>query len=295
MFRNLSTDAVGLSGRQSEVIELALSYKFKGIELDVREFQGQVQSGGLPFARRLLDSARLNIGYFRLPFAIDADEATYRPGLAELSELAGLASQLGCTRTIARIAPASEEKPYHENFEFQRRRLIEIAGVLAPLNIRLGLEYVATAEARSGRNFQFIHSLDALVMLAGMTGQKNVGIVLDLFSMHVSGSSIDEARKLSTPQVVAVFVSDAAAGDAGTTLEGRLLPGETGVIDAAAALTKLAEMGYDGPVTPAAHSKNFTGMSRNAIVKQAGEKLDAVWKGAGLNPAGKLVTPAGKK
>ena len=74
-----------------------------------------------------------------------------------------------------------------------------------------------------------------------------------------------------------------------------MLPGETGVIDSAAALTQLAEMGFDGPVTPAAHPKRFEGQSRNAIAKSAGEKLDAVWKGAGLNASGKLTAAAAKK
>ena len=213
MFKNLSTEALGLSGRQSEVIELALSYKFKGIELDIREVQGQVQANGLPFARRLLDSARLNLGYFRLPFACDAEEQVYRAGLAQIGELAGLAAQLGCTRCITRIAPTSDERPYHQNFEFHRRRLIEIAGVLAPLNVRLGLEFQSPPAVLAGGHYQFIQALNALVMLTGMTGSKNIGIVLDLWHIHASGGSIDEARKLNPGQVIAVYLSDASAGE----------------------------------------------------------------------------------
>ena len=73
-----------------------------------------------------------------------------------------------------------------------------------------------------------------------------------------------------------------------------MLPGETGVIDTAAALVALAEMGYDGPVTPAPDKSQLRGMRRDAIVKAAGEKLDAVWKRAGLNAVGKQTVAAGR-
>jgi hypothetical protein len=72
------------------------------------------------------------------------------------------------------------------------------------------------------------------------------------------------------------------------------LPGETDVIDTPAALTALAEMGYSGPVTPLPHSSQFAGLRRDQIVKLTGEKLDAVWKQAGLSPAGKLPAVAGR-
>ena len=35
MFRNLSASALGITGRQSEIIELSLSYGFKGIDIDL--------------------------------------------------------------------------------------------------------------------------------------------------------------------------------------------------------------------------------------------------------------------
>ena len=47
MFKNLSTQALGVSGRQGEVIEAALSFGFKGLDLDIEEFSAQVTSSGL--------------------------------------------------------------------------------------------------------------------------------------------------------------------------------------------------------------------------------------------------------
>ena len=35
MYRSLNIDTLGVSGRQSELIELALTYRFRGIDVDV--------------------------------------------------------------------------------------------------------------------------------------------------------------------------------------------------------------------------------------------------------------------
>ena len=73
MFKCLSPAALGLSARVNEMIEPALSNGFKGFELDLKNFAAQAEREGLPVARRLVDSAKLKFGYFRLPFELEAD------------------------------------------------------------------------------------------------------------------------------------------------------------------------------------------------------------------------------
>jgi sugar phosphate isomerase/epimerase len=130
-----------------------------------------------------------------------------------------------------------------------------------------------------------------------MVPAQNLGVTVDLWQLWASSGSIDLLRKLKPQQLVAVYVSDVA--NPGTEpekqpLASRRLPGETGTIDVAAALSTLAEMGYAGPITPLPDSSQFAGMRRDAIVKLAGEKLDAAWKAAGLSPTGKLAAGAGR-
>src|SRR6185295_10515135 len=110
----------------------ALSNGFKGLDLDLVDFAEQVKRSSLAHARRLLDSARLKIGSFRLPISAGADDTEYRAGLDASLKLAELARDLGCTRAITVIEPASDRRAYHENFELHRRRLAEIAGALKP-------------------------------------------------------------------------------------------------------------------------------------------------------------------
>lgn len=295
MFRNLSLEALGLSGQQdSELIESALSNGFKGVSLDLPAFQQRVQSQGLDRARRLFESAKLKFGVAALPFSPAAADADFQAGLAQLPAWAELSAQLGCTRWETSLLPASDERPYHANFEFYRGRLGQVAQALAAHGIRLGVGFDAAPDARRDRAFEFIHSAEATAMLVGMAGASNLGLIVDLWQIFAAGGSFDAVRKLPAQQIVAVRLADAKTGTqpGDAAAESRVLPGETGVIDAVAALTALAELGYDGPVTPTAHPSRFAGQGRQAILKAARESLDAVWKGAGLTPSGKLAAVA---
>jgi sugar phosphate isomerase/epimerase len=296
MFKNLSLEALGISGTQNETIELALSHGFRGIDLDLVDFAQQAAERGLPHARRLLDSAKLRIGSFAIPFSLELDDAAFAKEMSRLAELIKLAKEMNCTRAVVQISPVSDQRPFHQNFEFHRKRLIEIAGLLEPAGIRLGVGYNASPAARSEGAYQFITQYSQLQMLLGLVGRRNVGILLDVWHLHVAGGGIDEIRKLGNNQVVALRLADFPRDRdvSNCSEEDRLLPGETGVIDSAAVLTHLAEAGYDGPVTPYPSSTCFQGLRRDEIGKRAGQALDHVWKGAGLSPAGKLAVAARK-
>jgi sugar phosphate isomerase/epimerase len=290
MFKNLSTQALGISGSQSEIIELALSHGFRGLDLDIVEFQKQVETRGLATSRRLWDSAKLRLGRFHLPLELAAESSDFAAALAKLDGQAKLAAEVGCTRAVTRIAPASDELPYHQNFELHRKRIAEVAGVLEAHGVQLGIGFLAAPPWRQDKPYQFICQLEPLVMLLGLSGKTDVGLALDLWDLHVGGGSVEDLRKLST-KVVSVELADFPADTdrASATEQDRWLPGESGQIDAAAALTLLAEKGYDGPVTPVPDRSRFGGARREEIGRRTGQALDQVWKAAGLSPAGKLA------
>jgi sugar phosphate isomerase/epimerase len=294
MFKNLDAKALGLSATQSETVELALSFGFRSIDIDIVEFANEVKAYGLPKARRLLDSAKLRIGTFALPIDWQR-EAGFEAELSKLAELAGLAASIGAGRAVTIVAPASDERPYHENFEFYGRRLTELGGALAPHGIKLAVGFDPSPEAREGKSFEFVRDFDALVVLLSTVRADNVGLWLDVWRLWASGASVEEQRgKLVRGQVVAVSLSDAEGNQPDPRHpDSRRLPGETGVIDCVALLTRLAQLGYDGPVTPVPGS-NLSGLRRDQIVRLAGEKLDAIWKAAGLSPAGKPAASVAK-
>ena len=127
MFKNLDARALGVSGHQSELIELTLTYGFQGFDVDIVEIANRAKAKGMPYARRLIDSARSRGGKFRvstfpLPLDWDTDDDLFKPQLEKLPEYARVAQELGCTRAVATLQPAGDKRPYHENFEFHRHR-----------------------------------------------------------------------------------------------------------------------------------------------------------------------------
>jgi sugar phosphate isomerase/epimerase len=294
MYKNLSAEALGVSGRQGEIIELALSHGFRGIDLDLLDFAQQVERSGAAHARRLIESAKLRLGGFRLPVAWEVDDAGFRTELEKLGKLAATAATAGCQRTWITLAPASDERPFHENFEFHRRRLGALGEALAPHGIRLGLDFVAPAQARQDHAFEFLHTLDALSMLVDLVPAANVGLVVNAWQIYASGGDLAKLRKLGKDRIVYVLLADAPSNVAPAELtdEARLLPGESGTPDSAALLALLAELGYDGPVSAWPHRSALGGKGREATVKLAAEALDRLWKAAGLSPAGKLAAGA---
>jgi len=296
MFKNLNASALGVSGHQSEIIELALTYGFQGMDVDIVELATRAKLHGVPYARRLIDSARIRIGTFRLPLEWDIDDDLFKSELEKLPEYAGLAAEIGCTRCVATIAPAGDKRPYHENFEFHRHRFSRICKALEPFKVSLGVGFRAAAQLRQSQAFQFIHDFDALSLLVNMVDASNVGILLDVWDLHVSGGSLENIRGLSADQIVSVQLADVppeATSPAELTEASRMLPAEEGGLDLPAFLVALAEVGYRGPVTLKPDRRTLAGRRRDRIVRQVGGTLTKIWKAAGLTSEGKLAAPAG--
>jgi sugar phosphate isomerase/epimerase len=285
MFKNFSPSVLGISGHQSEIIELALTYGFAGVDLNMPEFATRVRLKGMAYARRLIDSARIRVATFPLPVEWDTDDETFENDLKKLPEYAECAAELGCTRTTAVLAPAADKRPYHENFEFHRHRFQSICAVLKPAGIRLAVGFQAAEYRRRNQAFQFIHDLDALTLLLNMVAAPNLGLLLDVWDVVACGGSVETVRQLPPNQIVAVQLAEMPAGVPFSDLDdkSRLLPGVENVrIDLVAFLAALREMGYDGPVTVKPSRTVFQSRRREVIVKQTAESLERVWRAAGL-------------
>ena len=292
MFKNLNASALGVSGHQSEIIELALTYGFQGFDLDIKGFAARVKLRGMEYSRRLIDSAKIRVGSFRLPLEWDIDDDQFKEKRAKLTEIAQVAAEIGCTRCLATIAPAGDTRPYHENFEFHKHRFADICQILEPHGIRLGIGFLAAEEFRKSQAFQFIHDLEALSLLVNMIDSPNVGILLDTWDLHVCGATVEDVRGLSGEKIVAVQLADLPADATDVNQSQRKLPAVDGPAGIPAILTALAEIGFDGPLTLQPAKAALGGIRRDAVVERAGQALDSVWKAAGLMPDGKLAVPA---
>jgi sugar phosphate isomerase/epimerase len=296
MFRNLSTVGLPLSGRPSELIELALSFGFDGMDIDIVDFQRQADIFGVEHARRLMVSARLKSGVFQLPVTLAADEGEFKAEMAELPRRLELAKATELSRAVVPVAPASEEHSFKDFFELHRTRLHAIGDMAAKEGIQIGLVLVPETDARAGKALQFIHTYEGLLGLVAVS-HPAVGVVVDGWAFAVTGEPLDMIAKVPAARIVEVRISDAPREVPGGELHHgqRLMPGETGVIDCAAILGHARDAGFDGPVTPWADRATLAGRGREKIVRLAGDRLDAAWRGAGLPIVPRWFTPVARE
>lgn len=284
MFRNFNASFLGISGTQSEVIELALTYGFDSLDFDVVDFANRAKLRGIDYARRLIDSAKIRVGTFQFPFSWESDEPVFRKEMQRLPEYAEAAAALGCTRCLATVAPATGVRPYHENFEFHRTRFAEICEVFQKTNTWLGIGFRAATDLRQGKAFQFIHEQDALGLLMNMVGMPNIGMVLDLWDYVVAGGDVENIRNIPVNQIVAVQIAEMPQNTPVSELKesNRLLPGANGKPDLGAALRILHEAGYEGPVTIKPSKTATDARRRDSMARTAGVAMNRAWKAAGL-------------
>lgn len=315
MFRNLCPEELGITGRDSEIIELVLSSGFKGLDLDLPALAEQVKSQGFAKATRLMVSARLKFGSFQLPIRWQGTDTEYKTDLALLPEQLDIAAQLGCHRAVTMLAPGSETHPFHENFELYRHKLHEVGDLLATKNMKLGVGFLAPAACRDQATLQFVQRVDQLMFLLHSVTAPNVGVALDTWHWHLGGGTIDQVRLLGAAKIITVTLADCEPGLTAekATLADRKLPGEAGTVDNNVDNTTvengtvdsntvdnvgivklLAEFRYDGPVTPAAGATQLEGQSRQQIIRDAAAACEAVWKGAGISTGGKRVAVGGR-
>jgi sugar phosphate isomerase/epimerase len=296
LYRNLSTVGLPLSGRPSELIELALSFGFDGMEIDILDFCQQADIYGVAHARRLMVSARLKAASFRLPVALAGDEEAFQADLAALPKRLEMAAATECPRALATLEPGSNDHEFKDFFEQYRTRLHTIGDLLEQHGIMLGLAIRPEAAARADLAHGFIQTYEGLVGLLAASHPR-VGAIVDAFSLRITGESPEILQQIPRGRIVEVRLSDAPHDPppAELTKEQRLLVGETGVIGAAKILQAAEAAGFDGPVTPWADRSTIAGRGRERIVRIAGDRMEAVWREAGLPIVPRWFTPVSRE
>ncbi len=252
MYMALSPGALGLKvSTLQEAIDIARSTGYGGVEVGIHEVAKLVQEHGPDHVKALFSGAGTKPAGFGLPVRWNAPEDEWKQGVAELDGLAAAANAIGCSRTMTWLMPGSDNTPTAENRRFHIERFGPIAEALARHGCRLGLEFIGPKTIRDRLKYPFVYKMLDMVELGREIGP-NVGLLLDCWHWYTSGGTLDELRQLTNADIVYVHVNDAPRG---VPLEDhvdnkRCLPGATGVIDISGFLRTLAEIGYDGPVTP---------------------------------------------
>jgi len=280
MFRNLNCRQLGITGRQSELMELTLTYRFQGLDLNMEDFQKRVTLRGLDYASRYLRSAGLRYGLFDLPGIWAGDDNEYRESLGKLPAIAQIAKDVEATRCRVQLPAASNEKPFNECVEMFRQRITSVAETLSQYGLQLGLDISAAPAAREGKAFEFVYTPERLVQFVKLVNKDNVGVILDTWAWRLGGG-FAPLEELPAAQVVGVRLSDVPpdADPAAITEEQRILPQmEDGSTDFLPLLRKLADGGYEGPVTPFPALAQFAGETRESIIRAASVSILEIWR-----------------
>ena len=287
MLKNFSPQSLGINGRQSELIELALTYGFTSMDIDMREMLRRSQRTNLQDAAKYLEAAKIAIGGFDLGFDLDADEESFTSEVGGLHPLSELAKQLGATRCYVRVPAGTDRLPYHEYFEIQKTRIGQIAEVLADKGIKLGVGFSAGKELDVDKEFPFVRNVEGFVALVKAISGSNVGFLVDTWDWVVGDGAMDQLSELSAAEIVAVrlctLAPDADPSKANST--DRILPEKEGPLNHVRLVSHLASIGYDGPVSPSASSTSYKGQTRESIVQRAQEAVDGISTDAGLTVA----------
>ncbi len=284
MYKNLNPAALGISGRQSELIELAMTYGFKGLDIDLNDLVKRTKRSDFEHASRYLKSAEIGVSGFEVPIDLDADDESFAKALAELPEAMEVASKVGATCGSLRLPAATDRLPYHEYFEVLRKRVAQIGDVMAASQIRLGLYFSAAKEFRTDKEFKFVSDAEGFLAFFNAVSHPQVGATIDTWSWSVSGGTVDQLQTIDVAKIVSVRVADAEVDlDVATaSYKNRLMPGDDKLVKNVSIISHLAAKGYKGPIAAAGHQSTLSGMTRDAIVSHAQDCLDKVLTAAGL-------------
>lgn len=256
---------------------MALTYKFQGFDIDFCRFFEQAKSRGLDYAKRFVESANIRIGGFELPVSWQDSPAEFQTKLAELSQMADMAAAIKADRCHLLVPSVTDERPYHEYFEFVRERISQIAAVFNPHSIQLALGFEPNRS--DSDKVPFIATPENLVTLTKTVAAANVGICLDLWNWFVAGGTFDQIQQLDSNQIKIVRLADLPADtDLPNALpKDRMLPCSTGVIETHKLVQLLEEKAYDGPITAYGHPTQFDGMKPNQVISSVVDSLEQVF------------------
>jgi len=287
MIKNFSHSALGINGRQSELIELALTYGFTGMDIDMQDMLRRSQRTDVQDASKYLEAAKIKIGGFDLGIDLDADEESFTGIVGGLHPLSDLAQQLGAEQAYLRVPACTDRLPYHEYFDIQIQRIGQVAEVLESRGIKLALTFNADKKEAEKKQFPFIVNVEGLLALVKGISNSNVGCLIDTWNWVVGGGTYEQITALQVEKIVAVRLGTITAGvdvESATPAD-RVLPETSGPIDHVSLIKHLADVKFTGPVSPSASSQSYKGQTRESIVQRAQEAVDGISKEAGLTVA----------
>lgn len=285
MFASLMPDLIAIDAGPAQAIKLAARAGFAGIDMRLNKHAEEVERLREDSLADAIAAAGLRPGYCSLtPQKINVPDREWTTAMRDVPRRARIGSVLGYTRATSVVVPFAEDMSEAEYRAMHVRRVRQAADVVGEHGFSFGLEYVSPKTRWAGKPNPFVRTLASMLDLLDEVNRPNVGVMLDCFHWHCAGETADDIRKLRPEQVVAVHVNDLIAGrpvDEQTVME-RELPRPDGVIDIAAFLGALADIGYDGPITAEPTNPRWREADAEIAAKQTADAIRACLACAGV-------------
>lgn len=288
MYKILNTRGLGIGGRQNELIELALTYKFDGVEIDMEDLLGRHDALGKEFACQFLKSAKkLDMGTFRLPINFGSSEEAFKKSVGKIETILALASELGAKRCFVELETNSPTDSFQENFDTHRTRLAEVAEIFATHDIKIGVYLQAVGATDVEGQFKFIQTAEEVQTLVKTIGHDHLGVCLDMFEWQAGGGTVDQVKALlASNSITEVRLADATSEANVASLEktDRVpVPASEANSVSYQVVQLLKAAGYEGAISASTDTASFTADGRDPVLEKISGALDQLAEG--LDPA----------
>jgi len=284
MIPTLNPATAGSGLALPDYIALAKNHGFSAIEFSIGEAAELVEKTGFDAVASLFNESKILPITFGLPVEWRKDEDTFQSGLAELSQQAKLAQDLGCSRCVTWVLPDNGE-PLAEYSGRSLKRFQQIGKVLEDQGVRLGLEFIGPMHFRTDSQNVWFYDIPGALHVVGQIEDgaelENVGLLVDCFHWYTSGGTMMDLASIPLEKIVHVHINDAPDMPAGMQNDAiRLLPGESGTIDIVGFLGTLGALGYDGPVAVETFSEELRALSPDEAASRAAVAVAGVLNAA---------------
>ena len=283
MYKILNTRGLGVGGKQNELIELALTFGFSAVEVDMVDLVGRHDAMGKEFACQFLQSAKnLDMGTFCLPIDLGGDNDQYGASIAKVDTILDLASTLNSKTCYLEIQPNNENFSFQECFENHQTRLQELAERFAAKNLNIGLSLSASTAQPPEGTFKFIQTADEIVTLAKAIAHPNVGICLNSWEWVLGGGTVETAKTAGKDLIKEVRLADVSAEanrDDIKPSDRTTLPGEFENSFSFQLMQWVASENLEIPVSASTELSTYSGGSRDNVIKLISRNLDLLIEG----------------
>ena len=283
MYKILNSGGLGVGGKQNELIELALTYGFKGVEVDMADLVGRHDTLGKQFAIQFLQSAKIDMGTFKLPVAIGGTDEQFKASIANLDTVLDLATTLNAKCCYLKIDEINEHYVFQECFEKHVARIQEIAEKFESSSIKIGLALSASQAAPADGQFKFIQTASEILPLVKGVDKPNVGLCLDAWEWRVGGGTVEQLTTAGIGTLLTeVKLADVCpdADPAEIKKSDRVsLPGSVEGSFSVELCKAILASGADIPFSVATDLSSYANGSRGDIVNSISKQLDLLMTG----------------